>query len=387
MVYRTSTLCAALLWAWLLGCWCCPATAAEEDAANNLLVWQNYSSGDVVWWKVDDQGEILSEEENTGWGLVSETHKVPEGWELVGSYPADDLHVLIWHNRSKGLVAYWRISSDGSLVGVEDSGWGLVSSEMRVGSNWELTSISKVGEHEVLFWRNLVNGMVAFWRLNTDSTLLDSTQGSGWGYVAEGVDLSKGWVLGGVVDIGSATTMIWRNEAAGKVAFWRINTQGCTMQDIQEGSGWGMVSGNLKVGAKWKLRAVVVVNSQPMLLWQNSNTGVIVYWKLNSEGELADDKQGSGWGLVHMDPALEDGFIFAGATVVENKVVFFLRQLTTGAVYHVALDPANPSAFQSSENPEDFSDPQQTPDAYGLVAPNLRMDASWTLRAILDTME
>ena len=199
------------------------------------------------------------------------------------------------------------VSSDGSLVSVDDTGWGLVSSDMRVGSNWELTDITKVGEHEVLFWRNLVSGVVAFWRLNADNKLLDELQGSGWGYVAEGVDLTKGWVLGGIVEINGATTMVWRNEDAGQVAFWRINATNCTMQDLQKGSGWGLVSDQVKVPSNWKLRAVVVVAEQPLLLWQNSANGAIAYWKLTADGELADHVEGSGWGLVQMDPPPDTG--------------------------------------------------------------------------------
>ncbi len=363
-----------------------PEAVAQEQASTSLLVWQNYSSGDVVWWKVNDQGEIVSQKQSTGWGLVSDTEKVPQGWELVGSYPSGDLRILIWHNREKGLVAYWRITADGRLVDVDDTGWGLVSSDMRVGSNWELTDITKVGEHEVLFWRNLVNGMVAFWRLNSDSTLLDSLQGSGWGYVAEGVDLSKGWVLGGIVEVNGGTTMIWRNEAAGQLAFWRINARDCTMQDIQKGSGWGLVSDQVKVASNWKLRAVVVVADQPMLLWQNSTNGAIAYWKLTSDGELADDVEGSGWGLVKMDLSLDQGYIFAGATVVDQRVLFFLQHAETGAVYHVTLDPANPAAFQSMST-DKTARAQNASSNSGLVAQDLRMDTSWTLRGILKSSE
>ncbi len=357
----------------------CPVAAAQEQAQSSLLVWQNYSSGDVVWWKVDTQGDIISQKEATGWGLVSDTEKVPEGWDLVGSYPSGDLRILIWHNREKGLVAYWRVSSDGSLVSVDDTGWGLVSSDMRVGSNWELTDITKVGEHEVLFWRNLVSGVVAFWRLNADNKLLDELQGSGWGYVAEGVDLTKGWVLGGIVEINGATTMVWRNEDAGQVAFWRINATNCTMQDLQKGSGWGLVSDQVKVPSNWKLRAVVVVAEQPLLLWQNSANGAIAYWKLTADGELADHVEGSGWGLVQMDPPLTPDCVLAGATVVNQRLLVFLQHTQTGAVYHAMLDPLQLATTTTNTRT------QTEADDYGLVAQDLRMDASWTLRAILNS--
>ncbi len=110
-------------------------------------------------------------------GLSPKRTRCPEAGILSVPIRQGNSGVLIWHNRNKGLVAYWRINADGRLLGVDDSGWGLVSSEMRVGSNWELSDISRVGEHEVLFWKNLVNGMVAFWRLNSDDTLLDTFAG------------------------------------------------------------------------------------------------------------------------------------------------------------------------------------------------------------------
>lgn len=370
-------------------CLHCGCAVAQDQQAARLLVWQNAASGDVVWWKVDARGTIISRNQGTGWGLVSDRHKVPQGWKLVGTYPSGALRILIWHNPGKGLVAYWRITPDGRLAGVDDTGWGLVSPELRVGSNWQLTDVRKVGENEVLFWRNLVNGMVAFWRLNTDNTLLDNVKGSGWGYVAEGVDLSKGWVLGGVTEIGAETTMIWRNEAAGQVAFWRINAQSCTLEDTLKGSGWGLVSDTVKVAAVWKLRAVVVVEGRPMLLWQNGKTGAIAYWKLTGEGLLADAAQGSGWGLVRMDSGLVDGAIFAGATVINERIVFFLQQPESGAVYHVSLDPSNPALFQpaGSGAEDDAAQAQAASCAHGLVAEDLRMDASWTLRVIVNSTD
>ncbi len=121
-----------------------------------------------------------------------------------------------------------------------------------------------------------------------------------------------------------------------------------------------------------------------MLLWQNSSTGSIAYWNLNNQGQLTDEIQDSGWGLVNMDLDLGDNVVFAGATVVGGKIIFFLQQPDTGAVYHVELNPENPTAFQPLDAAQSGQE-QESGESYGLVAPALRMNASWALRVILDS--
>ncbi len=269
-----------------------------EPGGVHTLFWQNTATGEVRYWKTTSEGVLRDRTEGSGWGQVAAGVSVPEGWlgagfESVGGQPS-----IFWQHQPQGIVNYWRISTGGTLKNrTQDDGWGLVSGELRVNSAWRLVEILEIGGWKTLIWQHQGSGKVVYWRLGDDAKLKNRTQGDGWDYVADTLVVNSNWRLAGGASVGEVQTLFWQNHENGKVAYWRLS-DGARLVNETRGDGWDFVADELVVPADWYLVGVAELGTGNSLIWQSQDRGLVAYWHLTDGARLKDRTPGSGWGLV-----------------------------------------------------------------------------------------
>jgi uncharacterized delta-60 repeat protein len=334
---------------------CLGATASGKH-----LIWQNTSSGEIRWWSLSTTGKIYSETEGYGhgkvsdqtlgsewrfvgsatvggvktlfyqntaegtvkfWrltdnailgssGLVSDTLRVTGAWSALGVRIFNGTPIIIWQNQSTGKVVYWLLNSSAQLVSAtKDVGWGFVADTLTVNSNWRLAGDTTLGGSYTLFWQNQGNGKIAYWRLTSEGKLLNATQDSGWGFVSS-LTLANQWRQVGVVN---GNGLVWHGQSYGKIAWWLLGDD-AKLTSVLKDTGWGFVSDNLTLNASWSLGAISEFDSVKTLLWHNGNNGRVAYWRINSAIKLTNETQNSGWGFVSDTLGMSGGWTLNGIT-------------------------------------------------------------------------
>lgn len=165
--------------------------AALDRNDEHVLFWHSETDGKVAWWKLDDSGSGIDDTRGSGWGFVSENVRVPGAWTLVEVVEDDALPVLIWHNQNNGKVVWWRLSNANKLIDEnQDGGWGFVSQNVTVSGNWKLFKVLQQDTQKTLLWQNENNGRMVWWKVNSSWTLRSEEQEDGWGFVADYSDPS-----------------------------------------------------------------------------------------------------------------------------------------------------------------------------------------------------
>jgi kumamolisin len=136
------------------------------------------------------------------------------GWKLVGSA---DLNgnghpQLIWRNLASGKVAAWVFSTSPPFQPIQYPAFSSPSLA------WNIRGIGKVDATPAqgLIWQNAQTGAVAFWKMNTNGTLVGTTlqfAGAPWQIV------SNAYLDGG----GASPEILWVNPKSGAIAVWRVN--------------------------------------------------------------------------------------------------------------------------------------------------------------------
>jgi hypothetical protein len=253
------------------------------------LFFQNTSTGYVTFWQLDDAETMFNS------GLVSETVKVNSNWSAAGVMTVDGAPVIIWQNQSTGKAAFWKIGTDCKLISeTKDTGWGFISDTVTVNSAWRLAGVTEIDSVKLLYWQNQSSGKVAWWRLTDAVKLYSESKDSGWGFASDTLTLNSFWRLAG---ISSAPRLIWQNQSSGKVAWWALNSA-YKLPSEAKNEGWGFVSENLTLSSAWTLGGVAELNSLLTLIWSNGANGKAAYWKLTSSYQLQNETRDSGWGMI-----------------------------------------------------------------------------------------
>jgi hypothetical protein len=264
-------------------------TGAATIGGYATLFFQNTSTGYVSFWQLDETATMVNS------GTVSDTITVNSNWRAVGVTTVDSVPTILWQNQSSGKVVFWKIGSDGKLTSeVKDTGWGFVSDTLTVNSAWRLAGVTEIGGVKILIWQNQSTGKVVWWRLTSAIKLYNETKDSGWGFVSDTLALSSSWNLAGIA---SGQRLLWQNQSTGKIAWWALNSS-YKLTSTSKDVGWGYVSDNLTISSSWILGGITTLNSEQTLIWGNGSSGRAAYWKLNSSTQLKDDTLNSGWGFV-----------------------------------------------------------------------------------------
>ena len=101
------------------------------------LIWQNLVNGQSIWWKVDGNGKLLSSTEGTGWGYITSDEKAAS-WKMRTVASVGGVCTIFLENEETGRIGFWQLNDDGQLVDdLEDSGWGFVS-DKHVLTTWNI---------------------------------------------------------------------------------------------------------------------------------------------------------------------------------------------------------------------------------------------------------
>ncbi len=183
----------------------------------------------------------------------------------VSGPPAGGVDVLLQHSGS-GLVALWELNSSGGFVGatvVSNPG----SSAWQVVGNGDFVS---GGGLDVLL-QHSGSGVVALWELNSTGGFVGATVVSNPGTNAWQVVGNGDFVAGGGVDV------LLQHSGSGLVALWELNTTGgflnATVVSNPGTNAWQVVgTGDFVAGGGVDV------------LLQNSGSGVVALWELNTTG-------------------------------------------------------------------------------------------------------
>lgn len=341
-----------------------------EEAAR--LIWQKQSSGKVAWWKIATTGKIYNSVQGTGWDYVSDSLTLNSAWQLGGTTTINNSSSLVWQKLTSGKVAYWKLDSDYKLLNeTQDSGWAYISDTLTLNSAWSLAGITQVDSNNILFWQKQTNGKVAWWRLDDDGKLANETKNDGWGYVSDSLTLNSAWRLAGITEIGGYKSLIWQQQTNGKVAFWKLSTNGCRLQNTTQGDGWDYVSDTITLNSAWRLAAITTIDSQEYLLWQKQSNGKVAYWKLSSSGKLPNDTQDDGWGFVSDELTLNSAWSLGGVAEVDSLPVLIWHKQSNGKVAYWNLTYSCKLQNTTQDS------------GWGFVSDSLTLDSNWRLVDVL----
>ncbi len=336
------------------------------------LLWQKTSNGKVAWWKIATTGKIFNTTQGNGWDFVSDTLTLDSAWQLSATTTINSSTALIWQKQTSGKVAYWKLASDYSLQDeTQDSGWGYVSDTLTLDSAWSLGGVAEMDVGKFLVWQKQTSGKVAWWKLGDDGKLTNDTQNDGWGYVSDTLTLNSAWRLAAITDLGGYKNLIWQQQSNGKVAFWKLNTNGCTLQNTSQGDGWDYVSDSITLDSAWRLAAITTISSVKYMLWQKTSNGKVAWWKLSDSGKLENETQDSGWGFVSDELTLNSAWTLGGVATVDSLPVLIWQKQSNGKVAYWKLT----SACKLQDT---------TPDSgWGFVSDTLTLDSNWRLVDVL----
>ncbi|MBN1676650.1 MAG: VCBS repeat-containing protein [Kiritimatiellae bacterium] len=268
---------------------------ATPDPGRLKLFWHNQNSGIVYDWFLKEDGRLKS------YGLAAQD-TIAATWQLsgVGDIDRDGIDDFLWHNQQSGLVVYWLLEVDGYLRSS-----GLVSGDA-ISPTWQLSGVGDIDKDGTvdLLWHNQQSGLVVYWLLNSNATLKSQ------GLLTEDA-ISPTWQLSGVGDIDKDGTvdLLWHNQQSGLVVYWLLNSN-ATLK------GQGLLSEDA-ISPTWQLSGVGDIDKDGTvdLLWHNQQSGLVVYWLLNSnaslksQGLVTDDAISPTWQLSGIGDIDNDGTI------------------------------------------------------------------------------
>ncbi len=335
------------------------------------LIWYGEDAGKSVFWRIAESGSLVNDNLDTGWGFVSDS-SLGSSWKLIAAEVVNNAKILFWQNTDQGKIVYWKLNDSYKLTDDDDSGWGLVS-DSTMGSEWGYSGLATTGSGTFMLWQNASNGQVVYWKLNTDSpTLTNRTQDNGWGYVDSEATLNSDWRLGAsFYDSNVGQVLTWQNQQSGKVVWWKL-TDACKLTNRTQNEGWGYVSDELTLNSEWHLAGPITSGANNLLIWQNENSGKAVWWKLNVNSCVLQDRtKDSGWGFVSEDAAVNSNWRLADISTLGSTPALFWRQLETGKAVWWKLSDTG-TLTDTTKN-----------SGWGFVSDELAVSDSWSITGAL----
>ncbi len=185
----------------------------SKAAAGTMdIYWQKQTTGKSAFWKLNSNGKLANRTVDSGWAWT-DTNSIGTAWraEMLHDNPGNSQRQILYHNSTNGKVAYWVLNSNGNLKDrTQGSGWGYIS-DQTMNTGWSMVQIMsssyiKGGNDGMdrLLWFRSANGKIAYWNLNSNGTLMNRTQDSGWGYVDDVQTLSNWRYVQAVEHVGAA---------------------------------------------------------------------------------------------------------------------------------------------------------------------------------------
>jgi len=177
-----------------------------DRTGHDHLLWYSTSEKLFCFWKLDENGKLLNPFKGNGWDIVSDW-KVEPKWRLVSVQLDADRNGsdhLLFHEKESGKVVYWKLDSTGKLKNrILGDGWNYISTNMTASSPWTFSALEQGADQQGadhLLWCNTDNGKLAYWKLNQEGVLKNSTKDDGWGNIAPW-QVAPSWRITAVYDM------------------------------------------------------------------------------------------------------------------------------------------------------------------------------------------
>jgi streptogramin lyase len=336
-------------------------TADPLASSGKFLIWQNTSTGEMRWWNMATTGQIISSVEDIGHGKVSDETLGSE-WRFAGTTTLGGVKTLFYQNTSTGKVKYWMLNSAGKLTSS-----GYVSENLKVNTNWKAAGVKTLNGTPTIIWQNQASGKVVYWLLETTGKLKSEVQNTGWGLVADSLTVNSNWRLSGVTTLSGTNVLLWQNQNNGKIVYWKLDSANKLVNATQNG-GWGFVS-SLTLASQW--RQVGIVNSSG-LVWQGQSYGKIAWWLLSDDAKLTNTTQNSGWGYVSDNLTLNSSWSLGAVSELGGVKTFLWHNPSTGKAAYWKIN----SSIKLQDETKN--------SGWGFVSDTLGMSGNWTLNCITD---
>ncbi len=317
-----------------------------RDPVAKAPIWHNTSSGQSVNWLVNSSCRLKDSQRGSGWNFISSAQ--PTSWTMEGVVAISGTNYLLWRNTGgAGKMVYWKLNDSFQLSSTtEGEGWGFISSSLGLDSSWSFVGTVDIDDNTSLIWQNQSQGKFIYWKLNSGCTLKNDTQDNGWGYVSDDVTLNSSWSCAGALNISDTPYLFFQNANTGNVVYWKLNSSG-QLANNDQGSGWGNVASSS--GNAWNLKGASTLSDDYALLLKNSDSGKVVYWKLNDSGELQNTDQGSGWGFVSTELSLDSNWSLTDVVTISDDPVIYWSNSSTGELMYWKLNSSG-SIRNNAEN-------------------------------------
>lgn len=233
---------------------------ADSQGTDHLL-WFNGNTRKPVYWALNSNGTLKNTTRGDGWNEVDSQGQVTMavGWSAGGTQPNADFrgsNHIIWQN-TNGKTAYWKLDSTGVLKNkTQGDGWDLIST-FTLNPAWRMVTVQPNGDrlgNNHLIWQNTSDRKSIYWKLNSNGTLKNRTQGDGWAYIGTN-NPGAGWTVSRILynaDTLGNDHLLWVNSVNGRSLYWKLNSTGA-IKNYTQGDGWDNLRSNNQA-PEWRIR-------------------------------------------------------------------------------------------------------------------------------------
>ncbi|HEV2474357.1 MAG TPA: choice-of-anchor tandem repeat GloVer-containing protein, partial [Chthonomonadales bacterium] len=182
----------------------------------------------------------------------------------------DNAPDVAFQRTDTGDLAYWLLQMANKTAG------GVFSPSNPGSAAWRLAGLADIdGDSSTdLIWQNSSTGDLAYFLMNSVSVL----PSKGIGFFSPRNPGNTDWRLVSVVDLNGdfSPDLIFQSQSTGDVAYWLMN-------GTSKASG-GLFTPTNPGSASWKVAAAIhnYASNDTTIVFQNSQTGVLAYWQVNS---------------------------------------------------------------------------------------------------------
>jgi hypothetical protein len=231
-------------------------TGTNPNLVGTNLIWKNLTDG---------AGSIsLPRVADLNWRVESVIDIFPGTFNFTGMY---------WRNYSNGQNLLWLLND------------GVKLDEIVLPSvpdlNWEIAAVDDFNQDFIpdIVWRNYATGQNVIWHL-------DSEFNRSYDSVLQTV-ADRNWRIEGAGDFNDddKADILWRNVATGQTLAWKMTNLFPVRTDITPRSGtissdWKLISGTADFNG----------DNDSDLLWWNSNSGQLLSWFLDRNGQYIGER-------------------------------------------------------------------------------------------------
>jgi kumamolisin len=209
------------------------------------------------------------------WSIAWSADNTPTTTSTSFSLPANYPVLVCVDLDSDGLLDVVQFNpTNGSLLMAKNNGALSFTTQYSatVASGWDLIGAADLNGtgHPQLIWRNAISGAVAAWVFSATQPFQPVQ------YPVFGTP-SLAWSIRGIgkVDATPAQGLIWHNSQTGAVGFWKMNSSGSLIGTTL-----------LAAGAPWQIAGNAYFDgsgASPQILWVNQQSGAIAVWRVNGK--------------------------------------------------------------------------------------------------------